>query len=115
LSFFILSTLEKESLQRDTIEHRMQRIFSVLEIAAARKGRSGPESLESALHRLKHIGWLQISRQQFGSGPEAIYSLTFMGREQLEEERKHRASNLAGIIEDGALDGSFHRFLSRNA
>ena len=114
LDFFILDTLSQEPLQDFVIEQRMQRIHRMLELAAERSGKFSPGSSMTALHRLERAGWLTVEWQQAHSGPEKVYSLTSIGREQLEAQRKHRSSALSGFVEDRALDDSFRRFLNRD-
>ena len=115
LDFAVLNALRYETLDSSAIERRIQRVRAILDFAAARKGALGPASTETALERLRKAGWLETSRPQGVPGSETQYALTSEGRKQLELEQTRRESSLASFVEDGALDGSFRRFLSESA
>lgn len=112
LDFFILQTLNHQTLQGSDLERRIERIHRMLELAAERKGKAKPGSLSIALRRLEREGWLNVEGKPTEANLEKRYSLTASGREQLQAQSASWTSALARFIDEGGLDDSFRSFLN---
>ena len=91
LDLLILKTIALEPMHGWAIAKRIRQVSQdVLQVTQG--------SLYPALHRLEQQGWIASEWRETETGREAkFYSLTRLGRKQLEAEREHW-DRLAGAV-----------------
>jgi DNA-binding PadR family transcriptional regulator len=112
----ILNAFRGGPLSAAELQVRVQTIRVYFDLMAARKRmRSAPDALLTRLERLRREGWLKVECEDLeATGLDVIYSLTTIGEERVEEERKRRELIVARFVENSELDRSFRQFLDRS-